>query len=369
MEALTSELDVQLKLLMFTQGKTKGIVEKANTEGIERHRDALRAIVKRIESVKTQIEQAKLESGVQVDELLKWSAGVEAQQATVDEEITYLSQALVEIKYKASLEAKKCKEELIERDRDKQLQFERAHLEQKLEFEKIEEARKSNMGQVAASPALVKSAKLPKLVITKIRGELTEWPRFWKQFEAEIDRSEVAAVTKFSYLKELVDPKVKTAIVGLPFTTEGYQRAKDILTAKYGQMSEILNAYVQNLMALPMITGSHSRKIHEFFEKLFFNVQSLETLGKLTEINGYVKMSIDKLQGIRGDLVRTDDNWREWGFPKFVEALRKWSERNPIPGEREPPEKPPDRKKATFPARQIISSPAEGRTSARVCLL
>ena len=117
MEALTSELDVQLKLLMFTQGKTKGIVEKANTEGIERHRDALRAIVKRIESVKTQIEQAKLESGVQVDELPNWSAGVEAQQATVDEEITYLSQALVEIKYKASLEAKKFEEELVERGR------------------------------------------------------------------------------------------------------------------------------------------------------------------------------------------------------------------------------------------------------------
>ena len=117
MEALTSELDVQLKLLMFTQGKTNGIVEKANTEGIERHRDALRAIVKRIESVKTQIEQAKLESGVQVDELPNWSAGVEAQQATVDEEITYLSQALVEIKYKASLEAKKFEEELVERGR------------------------------------------------------------------------------------------------------------------------------------------------------------------------------------------------------------------------------------------------------------
>ena len=311
MEALTSELDVQLKLLMFTQGKTKGIVEKTNTEGIERHRDALRAIVKRIESVKTQIEQAKLESGVHVEELPKWSAGVEAQQATVDEEITYLSQALVEIKYKASLEAKKGEEKLVEGDREKQLQFERAQLEQKLEFEKMEEARKSNMGQVAALPAAVKSVKLPKLVITKISEELMEWPRFWKQFEAEIDRSEVAAVTKFSYLKELADPKVKTAIDGLPFTTEGYQRAKDILKSKYGQMSEILNAYVQNIMALPMITGSHSRKIHEFYEKLLFNVQSLETLGKLTEINGYVKMSIDKLQGIRGDLVTTNDNWRE----------------------------------------------------------
>ena len=118
MEALTSELDVQLKLLMVTQGKTKGIVENANTEGIERHRDALRAIVKRIESVKTQIKQAKLESGVQVDKLAKWSAGVEAQQAMVDEEITYLSQTLVQINYKASLEAKKWEEELAEREWD-----------------------------------------------------------------------------------------------------------------------------------------------------------------------------------------------------------------------------------------------------------
>ena len=341
---------MQLKLLTFTPGKTTGIVGKANTEGIERHPDALRAIVKRIESVKTQIEQAKLESGVQVDELAKWSAGVEAQQATVDEEITYLSQTLVQINYKASLEAKKCEEELAERDRDKQLQFERAQLEQKLEFEKkMEEARKTNMGQVAASPAPMKSAKLPKLVITKFSGELTDWPRFWNQFEAEIDGIEVAAVTKFSYLKELVGPKVKTAIDGVPFTTEGYQRAKNILKSKYGQMSEIVNAYVQNIMALPVITGSHPRKIHEFYEKLLFNVQSLETLGKLTEINGYVRMSIDKLQGIRGDLVRTDDNWREWGFPKFVEALRKWTERNPIPAEREPPEKLPDRKKPHFP--------------------
>ena len=67
------------------------------------------------------------------------------------------------------------------RERVRQLQFECAQLEQKLEFEKkMEEARKSNMGQVAAP---VKSDKLPKLVITKFSGELTDWPRFWNQFE------------------------------------------------------------------------------------------------------------------------------------------------------------------------------------------
>ena len=203
MEALTSELDVQLKLLKFTQGKTKAIVEKANRKGIERHRDALRAIVKKIESVKTKIEQAKLESGVQVDELTKWNAGVEAQQETADEEITHLSEKLVQMNYKTRMQAKECEEELAERDRQKQLDFERTQLEMRLTYEKkIEKTRQSKTTEPTSTQA-AKTAKLPKLVITKFRGDLTDWPRFWSQFETEIDKAEIAGVTKYSYLKEL----------------------------------------------------------------------------------------------------------------------------------------------------------------------
>ena len=29
--------------------------------------------------------------------------------------------------------------------------------------------------------------------------------------------------------------------------------------------------------------------------------------------------------------MRLDNNWQECGFPQLVEALRKWSERNPAP--------------------------------------
>ena len=64
-------------------------------------------------------------------------------------------------------------------------------------------------------------------------------------------------------------------------------------------------------MALPNIPGSQPSKIHDFYEKLLSNVQALETLGKLREISGYVRMTIDKLEGIRGDLVGTDDDWQE----------------------------------------------------------
>ena len=83
-------------------------------------------------------------------------------------------------------------------------------------------------------------------------------------------------------------------------------------------------------MGLHAISGANPTKIHQFYEALLFNVQALETLGKLKEVNGYVQMSTNKLPGIREDLVRTDKNGQEWDFPKFVYALQGWTERNPV---------------------------------------
>ena len=54
-------------------------------------------------------------------------------------------------------------------------------------------------------------------------------------------------------------------------------------------------------------------------------------MGKIKEMNGYVRVTLDKLQGIRADLVKNDYNWQDWKFQQLVEALEKWTERNPIP--------------------------------------
>ena len=87
-------------------------------------------------------------------------------------------------------------------------------------------------------------------------------------------------MSKFSYFKELVIPKVRYLIDGLPFTREGYTRAKNILLTKYGKTS------------------------------------------------------------IRADLVRDDDNWQDWKFQQLVEALENWTVRNPIPlNDKQNPEK------------------------------
>lgn len=173
-------------------------------------------------------------------------------------------------------------------------------------------------------------AKLPKLVITKFKGTYLDWTRFWAQFHTEIDKSNIPQVTKFSYLKELLATNVRVLVDGLPFSAEGYERAKNILASTYGKPSEVVNAHVQEIMNLQTVYGSNPVKIYQFYEKVLRHVQALETMGKLNNINGYVRATIDRLPGIRSDLVRLDDNWQEWGFQELVTALRRWTERNPV---------------------------------------
>ena len=61
-------------------------------------------------------------------------------------------------------------------------------------------------------------------------------------------------------------------------------------------------------------------------------------MGKLKEINGYVRTTIDTLPGIRADLVRMDSDWHNWDFGQSVEQLQHCTERNPIKFEKKPPE-------------------------------
>ena len=136
-------------------------------------------------------------------------------------------------------------------------------------------------------------------------------------------------MTKFAYLKELVLPKVRADIDGLPFTTKGYERAKNILKSEYGKTSEIINAYVNNIMSLPTIPSENPKEV-EFYKKLLYNVQSLETLGKLREVSGNVRAVLVKLKRIKADLVRGQDGWQEWDFSQLLRAIKCGKEINLI---------------------------------------
>ena len=86
-------------------------------------------------------------------------------------------------------------------------------------------------------------------------------------------------------------PKAKALVDGLPFNTEIYERAKAVLNAKFGKPSKVTNAHIQCVISLPIITQNNVIKIHDLYEKLVTHSQALNTMGKLKEINRYVRMT------------------------------------------------------------------------------
>ena len=74
-------------------------------------------------------------------------------------------------------------------------------------------------------------------------------------------------------------------------------------------------------MSLPQINNANAKKIQDFSGKLLCSMQALDTVGKIKEMNGYVRVTQDSLQGIQADLVRNDDNWQDWKFQQLVEEV------------------------------------------------
>ena len=319
MEGATKDLETKLTQLEITKNKTEAVLQSLNSNRIRRHKDALHAVVASVGKAKRKLEELKISAGEDLTAIATWGDKLEEISA-VDLDMEKVSTIL------SAMDRKE-----LEKVRKDQLDFERELFEKKLKYTKeLETINSSNQAGNHTGEQNTTRAKLPKLSITKFSGTNLDWTRFWGQFSEGVDKSQMADITKFSYLKEFVDPKVRKSIDGLPFTAEGYKKAKDILIERFGNISEVVKAYVKDILELPNISGNHPRKIHRFYDRLVHDVQSLETMGKLSEVNGNVSLTSDKLSGIRGDLVRNDEDWQTWDFLKLCDALKSWTRRNPV---------------------------------------
>ena len=289
---------------------------------IERHLAALKATIAEVDESKRSLEAKKITMKEEISDIQKWAEEIDAKIADADIEVERL---------RGWHDHQKQEKERL---REEQLEHERKLHELRLKWQTELHAAKSEMETpppASSGNETTKGlqAKLPKLTITQFNGSYQDWPRFWGQFEETIDKTGIPSITNFAYLRELLGPKVKKSVEALPFTSEGYNRAKSVLEDKYGNESEIIKAYTRQIFDLPVISTVNTRKIHEFSENLMYAVQSLATMKKLEQVNGYVAMTLDKLPAIRGDLVRTDPEWQSWTFVKLADALKMWTKRNP----------------------------------------
>ena len=266
MEAANRDLEIKLTQLQIIRDKTESVLASRNRNRIKRHRDALFAVVSAVDRSKRKVEELKIASGEELAAITTWSDKLDQDTAAVDIDMEKISTFLSAIE-----------QEQVGRVRKDQLAFEKELFEKKLEYAKgLGSVHSQDQDTIHTGIQISKqssaSAKLPKLTITKFNGTSIDWLRFWEQFTEGIDKFEMAAVTKFSYLKEFVNPKVRKSIDGFPFTAEGYDKAKAILSERYGNASKVEKAYVKDILDLPKIHGNEPRKVHQFCERLLYDV-------------------------------------------------------------------------------------------------
>ena len=144
------------------------------------------------------------------------------------------------------------KEDLIQKERFRRRMEEEVKIEE-IKMEMKKKGFEFSRDEIVKSDEKV-SVKLPKLKI-KFDGTALDWFQLWNQFETEIDQVQISTISKFFYLKELLVPKVRLLIDGLPFTSDGYTRAKSILTSRYGKPSEFTAVHIHCITSLPVISN------------------------------------------------------------------------------------------------------------------
>ena len=121
-------------------------------------------------------------------------------------------------------QAKRAREQLMETEaaKLKQPKLEEEWMQKKLQMER--ESMQQYREDEARESQVV---KLQKYTITPYRGDHKDWLRFWNQFSVEVEGSNIAEVSKFNYLLELVQENQRTTSLDFHIHQRGTKRQRE----------------------------------------------------------------------------------------------------------------------------------------------
>ena len=86
----------------------------------------------------------------------------------------------------------------------------------------------------------------------------------------------------------------------MPFNKEGHSHAIKYLGDEYAHLDEVTGAYIINLLEMPIVTERDVTRIHQFYEKLLFNIESLETFKNRFSTRGGLPYHYKEIGAITG---------------------------------------------------------------------
>ena len=154
-----------------------------------------------------------------------------------------------------------------------------------------------------ASPGAAKT-RLPKLSLTKFKGDVTGWVSFWDSFKSAVhENNEISKIDKFNYLNSsLLEGNAALTIQGLALTDANYDSAIEVLKKRFGNTQQIIASHIEELLRLPVSVGDRAQPLRRLYDKLMVHIQGLSSLG--IETAQYGKLVIPVLMSKLPDETR-----------------------------------------------------------------
>ncbi|KRY29461.1 hypothetical protein T03_16776, partial [Trichinella britovi] len=167
----------------------------------------------------------------------------------------------------------------IEKETQRWMDFEREIRSARGRAERYLEMNTEPVDSKKSSPNST-SAKLPTWSIPKFTGKVLDFPSFWEQFNAGIhDNAELADVTKFIYLRSLLEGEGLKAIDGYAVTQDNYPIARQALVSRFGNPKRVIEHHIQ---AIADLRPNRDRTLRELHDELVTHVRSLRALNRDT---------------------------------------------------------------------------------------
>ena len=167
--------------------------------------------------------------------------------------------------------------------------------------------------------------RLPKLVLPKFRGNVTDWTSFWDAFKAAIhENNEISKVDKLNYLNSLLEGPAALTLQGLSLTEANYDSAVELLKGRYGNPQQIITSHMDQLLKLPTCTGEKASLLRHIYDKLNIHVRGLRTLGINTTQYGslLIPVVMSKLPNEIRLRVARENKDEVWELSQLMEIIR-----------------------------------------------
>ena len=173
--------------------------------------------------------------------------------------------------------------------------------------------------------SIISKVKLPKMVLKKFDGQLTNWATFWDMFVSSVHtNSELSDIDRFNYLHSLLEGPAADAVSGLSLTTANYAEAIAILKKRFGNRQQVVSKHMYLLLELEGVTSLREfKRLRHLYDQVEGHVRSLKSLGITPESYGSLLSPIlmKKLPQELCIIVSKRVGTENWNLDKIMEIM------------------------------------------------